>query len=180
MKKLLSTILCASLMSINLACCANEAPLVKVNMTNVPLKSPLQDKYSAYRIDYINEGQNPIRVNDVKCYNRIAVADAYSSYKISKKTIVCTILALPTLGISTLFAAPDILKQQGGVLTAQNEARRFNGMDYAGTEGLKTSNEILGQGQSLQFNILVPLSETPEMAGSFEDVTTHKYIRVEK
>lgn len=181
MKKLFTTVLLTGLMSINLASFATETSPVRQTFANVPLKSPLQNKYSAYRIDYINEGQNPIRVNDIKCYNRIAVADSYSSYTISKKTKVCAVLALPTLGLSNLVAMPDMMKQSGGLLEAQNEARRFNAMDLttADSLNLKTSNEILGQGQSIQFNILVPLNEKPEMVGTFEDTVAHKYIRVE-
>lgn len=181
MKKILATSLCLGLLSINLAGFATETSQIKVNFTNVPLKSPLQNKYSAYRVNYINEGQNPVRVNDVKCYNRIATADAYSDYKMTKKTKVCTLLAIPTLGLSNIVAMPDIMKQSGGLLEAQNEAKRFNAMDLTATDStsIKTSNEILGSGQSIQFNILVPLNETPEMAGNFEDTATHKYIRVE-
>ena len=181
MKKVFTAILCAGLMSINLASFATETSQVKVNCTNVPLKSPLQDKYSAYRIDYINEGQNIIRVNDVKCYNRVAVADYFSSYTISKKTKICALLALPTLGLSNLIAAPDMMKQSGGLMASQNEARRFNAMELTATDctNLKTSNEILGQGQSIQFNVLVPLNEKPEVVGTFESLNNHQYIRVE-
>lgn len=183
MKKLLTTGLCLSLLSVNLICFASETNQVKVNFTNVPLKSPLQNKYSAYRINYINEGQNPVMVNDVKCYNRVVYANVFNEYKTSKKTIICAILALPTLGLSNLFAAPDIMKQNTGVLEAENEAKRFNAFDLANTNNdsgnMKTNNETLLSGQSIQFNVLVPLNETPDMTGSFEDTTTHKYIRVQ-
>lgn len=182
MKKTLSVVLCLGLLSINLASYATEISPVKINCTNVPLKTTLNVKYSAYRIDYINEGQNPVRVNDVKCYNRVPIADYFSGeYKMTKKTKICYLLALPTLGLSSLVAMPDIMKNSTGALASQNEARRFNAFDLTANEStnLKTSNEILGQGQSLQFNVLVPLNEKPEIVGTFEDTVAHKYIRVE-
>lgn len=180
MKKQFTTILLAGLMSINLASFAAEQT-VKMNITNVPLTTALNVKYSAYRIDYINEGQNPVRVNDVKCYNRVPIADYSAGYTVTKKTKVCMLLALPTLGLSNLVAMPDMMKSSTGLLASQNEARRFNAFDMSATEStnLKTSNEILGQGQSMQFNVLVPLNEKPEAIGQFQDITTNKYIRVE-
>jgi hypothetical protein len=179
MKKILSAVLLTSLMSVNLASFAANAEPIKVNVTNVALKSSLQDKYSAYRIDYINEGQNPVRVNDVKCYNRVSVADVSTNYKLKKSTMAGILLAPLTLGVSALAVMPSVQKENSKSLSTINECKRFNGMDYAGTEGLKTNNEILGAGQSIQFNVLVPLNETPEAVATLEDITTHKYIRVE-
>jgi len=181
MKKLLSTMLCMGLLSINLTGLATETAQVKIDCTNVPLKSALQSKYSAYRVDYINEGQNPVRVNDVKCYNRVAVADVYSSYKIKTPSVGEFFLGLVTLGLTTIPSNIASIKESGKILDAQNEARRFNAFDLTATESinLKTSNEILGQGQNAQFNILVPLNETPEVVGTFEELVSHKYIRVQ-
>ena len=155
MKKMFTAIVCASLLSINLTCFAAEQP-VRMNCTNVPLGTTLQSKYSAYRIDYINDGQNPVRINDVKCYNRIASADYFSGRPMmTKKTKVCMLLAIPTLGLSNLVAMPDVLNNNTGILAAQNEARRFKALDLAALDSttLKTSNEILGRGQSIQFNV---------------------------
>ena len=182
MKKPLSALLCLGLLSINLTGFASETAQVKMNCTNVPLQTTLNVKYSAYRIDYVNEGQNPVRVNDVKCYNRVPIAEYFSEgYKLTKKTKICMLLALPTLGISNFFAMPDIMKNNTGALASQNEARRFNAFDLTATDStnLKTSNEILGQGQSMQFNVLVPLDAKPEIVGTFQDVVNNKYIRVE-
>ena len=93
MKKSLSTLLCLGLLSSNLACFAGETAQVKMNCTNVPLQTTLSVNYSAYRIDYINEGQNPVRVNDVRCYNRIPMADYFTGgYKLTKKTKICLTL----------------------------------------------------------------------------------------
>lgn len=173
MKKLLSTMLCVGLLSINLACLAETANQVKLTCTNIPLKSTLQNKYSAYRIEYFNEGQTPIMVNNVKCYNRVAIADAYGgSY--GKSPFRTLLLSFVTLGLSTI---PTNM----AVLDAQNEARRYNALDYTGASGsnVSTVNEVLPQGQSVQFNLLVPLNETPEVVGTFEELVSHKYIRVQ-
>lgn len=182
MKKLFSVILCVSLASFNFMCFAAETPPIKVSITSIPLQSALDKKYSAYRVDYINEGQNAVRINSAKCYNRVAYADTYGLVKrVNKTTKLCTLLFIPTLGLSSFVMMGNIMKGNEVILTAQSEARRFNALDLTSPDSscLKTSNEILGQGQDIQFNVLVPLNETPEMVGNFEDTVSHKYIRVE-
>lgn len=177
MKKLLSTILLASLMPINLASFAAETAQVKINCTNVPLKSALQSKYSAYRVDYINEGQNPVRVNDVKFYNNITAVSPYEGVQPPKHMALKALLFLPTLGVTGAMLTKDLYKRGDEATLNMNEAKRFNA--FYTQDGLQTHNEILGQGQSIQFNVLVPLNEKPELVGTFEDTATHKFIRVE-
>lgn len=182
MKKLFTTVLCLGLMSVNLASFADEASAVKLNCTNVELKSSLKNKYAAYRIECFNTGKNPVRVSDVKCYNKVAMADYYSDFRITKKTMVCSLLALPTLGLSNFIGAPDALRTSGNLMQAQNEAKRFNALDVTGTNSgnnLPTSNEVLVQGQSVEFNVLVPLNESPDVSANLEDTVSHQYIRVQ-
>lgn len=184
MKKLFSTILCVSLMSINSMCLASDTAKVKLNLTNVPLQSALQNKYSAYRIEYFNEGQNPVRVNDVKCYNKIAIVDmSDATVKLKKHDIMMFALSPLTLGITGMVAGTKATKQSFQLCPAMDEAKRFNAMDYTnlGADGsrLQTQNEILSQGQSIQFNVLVPINDKPQVVGAFEDTVTHQYIRVE-
>lgn len=184
MRKIVLSLLCASILSTNLITFASEQSPIRLSINNVPLKSPLQSKYSAYRIDYINESMNPVRVNDVRCYNRVAMADmSDASVKLNKHDVMMFALSPLTLGITGLIAGSKATKQSYQIYPAMNEAKQFNAMDYTGLDtgnALRTSNEILAQGQSLQFNILVPINETPNIIGNFEDTNTHKYIRIEK
>lgn len=146
-------------------------------MTSVPLKSALQGKYSAYRIDYINEGQNPVRVNDVKFYNNITSVNVHEGVEMPKHILAKTLFFLPTMGATGVMLANDFKKGTDVANLNLNEAKKFNAC-YA-QDGLQAHNEILPQGQSIQFNVLVPLNEKPETVGNFEDVTTHQYIRVQ-
>lgn len=187
MKKILFAILFVGLLVFNYPSVATEANSVKLNLINVPLKSPLQNNYSAYRVEFVNNGQNPVRVNDVNFYNRVIMADVFGSYKLKKSTVACTLLSLPTLGLSNLFAFPDVMKNNTDILSAQNEARRFNAyeimpynpMNPTTNTPLTAKNEILTQGQSVQYNILVPLNENPQVAGTFFDTVSNQYVRVQ-
>lgn len=185
MKKLFTTVLCTSLMSINLASFATETSQVKIYLNNVPLKTSLQTKYSAYQVEYLNEGQNPVRVNNISCCNKISIADTSGAmYSPKKKDSVMFALSPLTLGITGLVAGSKGMGQSMQIMPTIDEAKRFNAYDISGvgnndSSSLKTNNEILSQGQSLHYSVLVPINDKPQMAGSFEDTVTHKYIRVE-
>ena len=103
MKKVLATFLVASLMSINLTCLAETVKPVSVTTAPSELNSKLLNKqYSAYSISYINKGQNPLLVNNIKGENLIGdmnkINEACSYSKFFK-----TMMALGpfTLGITT-------------------------------------------------------------------------------
>lgn len=181
MKQLFAIILCTTLLSVNLAGFAAETQQtqpVKVILTKVPLRSVLQDKYAAYKIEYVNEGQNIVRVNDVACYNQITQADTLGAYKFTKSDKVALALSIPTLGFSCLKVLTDHSSKS---LEARNEAKKFSADAYpiVANEGIKSRNEVLGTGQSIRFNVLVDLDEKPETAADFEDLVTHKYLRVQ-
>jgi len=150
MKKIFPTMLCIGLISVNLACFANEAAQIKMNAVKIPLKNSLASKYNSYKITYSNEGKNPVKINSVKYTNNGKLTDITSATSRVKKA---TIIFYPNEAVNE----KDLVKNISSV---------------------KIDAEILAPSQSIDFEILVPLNEQPRFIGTFENTVTHKQINV--
>lgn len=181
MKKLISTILCVGLLSINLAGFAAETSPVKLNIVNTPLQSVLQNKYAAYRIDFINEGVNPLRVVSTACYNRVVKPDITGdTMKLTKNDKILLMLSPLTLGITGMVYGWKTLGKTNNYSSALLEAHTLDTYINIGTAAKDIGRyEIIGSGGITQLNVLVPVNEKPQVTGNFEDIITHQYIKVE-
>lgn len=178
MKKLLSLILVLNFTFCS--CLAVQTDAVQMDIVGVPLKSNLKTKYSAYKIEFTNTRQNSVRISEINCYNKINIADPSTMEKYNtKKTAICSALAIPTLGISLLFLIPDQVKMTNNMYSAMNEQSRYTPVNAAvynlqnGTL-LNTDKKVLEPGQSVRYDILVPLDEKPDINASFQDLKTNK------
>ena len=186
MKKLLSTAICFSLLSINLASFAAESKMqpqaqpVKLNLVSVPLQSTLQNKYAAYRIDYINEGQNPLRIVSTVCYNKITKPDTTGdALKYSKSDKKLLMLSPFTFGITGMMYSWKKLGNMSDMGPAMMEAQSFDAYGTPVATKDLGRYEIMGSGGVTQLKVLVPINEQPQVTGTFEDIVTHQYVKVQ-
>lgn len=112
-----------------------------------------------------------MKISEIKCYNKINIADPSTMEKYNtKKTAICSALALPTLGISLLFLIPDQVKMTNNMYSAMNEQSRYTPINATVNNLqngalLNTTNNVLEPGQSVRYDILVPLNEQPDKIG---------------
>ena len=106
MKKILSTILCASLMSINLASFAETTKSVIVKTEPATLESKMLNKqYSAYSVTYVNKGQTPLLINNIRNENLVGdLNKIHDACRFSKTYYVLTGLGFVTFGIGTIIS----------------------------------------------------------------------------
>lgn len=173
MKKLLSTVLCASLLSINLASFANETKQVSIETEPASLNSKiLKKQYSAYKITYTNKRQNPLLINNIHGDNLVGDLDKINaSAKYSKGDYVMQALGIPTLGITTVI---NMFVKLNNIQKSGEEA-----VKYANTQLIRAKNEVVMPQQAVTYFVLVPLNQTPNMTAIFEDTKTHEYIGVD-
>lgn len=153
---------------------------VKYEARQLQLQSQLKNRYSAFEISFTNQGNDAIRVDHIKCYNKINVVDTSTDTKLKKSTKWALGLCPFTLGLSCLAAMPDINKQNQQVSLILDEQKRFAPVaDYfSNNDGLATNNETLLPGEKVRYNLLVPLNEKPQISASFQNLKTYKFINV--
>jgi len=184
MKKFIVSLLLFSLFG-GICFAAQEMP-VRIDVANVPLKSSLKTKYSAYKVEFTNVSESNLKINEIKCYNKINIADpsVMENYNI-KKTAICSALALPTLGLSLLFLVPDQVKTTSNTYSALNEQSKYIPINQAvynlqNGNTLNVANAILIPGQCARYDLLVPLNEQPQLSASFQNMKTYGFINLEK
>lgn len=176
MKKLLSTMLCIGLLSINLTCLAETEKPVSVNTAPSPLESKLLNKqYSAYCVTYANNGKTPLLINNIRNENLIGDMNKINeACRYSKLYNTLAILGVFTFGLTMVIATPVMYRDLSNMKKASNEA-----VKYANTTQIRAKNEVLMPQQEVKFFVLVPLNQTPIMTAVFEDTKTHDYITVD-
>ena len=176
MKKLLSTILCVVLLSINLTCLAETVKPVSVSTAPSPLESKLLNKqYSAYCVTYVNNGQTPLLINNIRNENLIGdVNKMHDAFRYSKLYYTLAGLGLVTFGLTMIVATPIAMRDLSNMKKAGNEAAK-----YANVTQIRSKNEVLMPQQEIKFYVLVPLNQTPIMTAVFENTKTHEYISVD-
>ncbi len=190
MKKLFSAILCASLISFNLICFAAETSMVKVNTTNVPLKSKLlKKKYSAYEISLQNVSSDALKVNNISVLNAVNDGEKLNnSYRfISPLSATLTaiemgsIAAVPfTFGLSLLVALPCMGANTIVTFVDLNNTKKSTAeaVKYNTNKLVTYKEQVIMPDQNVNFGIAVPLGQTPNMEITLENIRTHEYINV--
>lgn len=178
MKKIFAAILCFSLLFVNSVCFA-EQNSVKLLIDNVPLQSVLKDSYTAYRVTFTNTTKNPMRIEDLKFFNKINSAHFGNEYvKMSKGDKACLALAPLTLGITFLFVAPHLMNNSEQFTNSLNEAKRFDAA-YGGTNIDKQANgKLIFPNQSISFEFLTNINEQPYIEGLFHDIVTNQFVTI--
>lgn len=178
MKKTISTFLIFVFLSI--PCFAIQEDAVWVDVKNIPLQSKLKDKYSAYHIAFYNKSGHVLKISSVQVFNKINTADTAQVCKYKKSTIPLIALGLVTLGITSLVAMEDVNKNASNVTQAINEAQMYTSTSENSGIDIKINTLFINSGESTRFSILVPLNETPQISASFQDMTTYKFINIQK
>lgn len=153
---------------------------VKYEAKQLQLQSQLKNRYNAYEVSFTNQGNDAIRVDHIKCYNKINVVDTSTDTKLKKSTKWALGLCPFTLGLSCLAAMPDINKQNQQVNLILDEQKRFAPVaDYfSNNDGLATNHETLLPGEKVRYNLLVPINEKPQVSATFQNLKTYKFINV--
>lgn len=178
LKKLLSIFLIFVLTTI--PCFAIQEDAVWVDVKNIPLQSQLKEKYSAYYIAFYNKSGHVLKISTIQVFNKINIADTTQVCKYKKSTIPLIALGLVTFGLTSLIAMDDVSKNASNVTQAINEAQMYTPLNENTGIDLKTSMLYINNGESARFSILVPLNETPQISASFQDMTTYKFINIQK
>ncbi len=107
MKKRLATILCASLISINLPVFATQK-MVTSTVNKIPIQNKrLAETYSAYEIIYKDSSEYPMQINNITSLN--VATDKMKAETInhfSKTYHTLTALSFVTLGIAGIINIP--------------------------------------------------------------------------
>lgn len=170
--------------------CMNINP-ISVNSKN------LRNKYSAFSIQFYNNGNIPLRINNITVSNIINDAEKmnnvvnYSkSFKKSNAFFLASIanslvsmfmpLSTVAFGVTSLVGVP---LSAGQVLSGQNEVNNvketgFEVANFSNNKLETIKNEIIIPQQYIMVNVLVPKNQTPKVYGVFENINTHGYITV--
>jgi hypothetical protein len=148
---------------------------VQYNAKQLQLKSQLQNQYSAYEISFTNISNDPIKADAIQCLNKINVPDISQSMKLKKGTKWAMALCPFTLGISCIGAMPEISERNKQTSYLLDEQKRYT--SYYG-ESLPVSKAEIQPGETIRYNLLVPLNEQPEITATFQNIKTNKYFNV--
>lgn len=176
--------------------------VICMNISLLSLNSKnLKNKYSAYSVQFYNNGNTPLRINNITVSNIINdaekmnnVVDYSKSFKKSNafflagtaNCLVSTVmlfvmpLSIITSGVNSLI---DIPLTAGQVFAGQDEINkvketRFEVDNYSNNKLETIKNEIIIPYQYIMINVLVPKNQTPQIYGVFENINTHEYITV--
>lgn len=178
MKKLLATILCAGLLSINLACYADVEQSIDVSVNKIPLKSKLYNEYSAYQYIIRNGGDDDLNLVNAHI-NSVDSGLAYQTiaddnHPLQKLWLVCGTVGFFTLGVGWAV---------GLVLTPFVAVGSSFSNKKVRKESLAYSNFIttgyIKKGDCLNIKVLVPFGMRPQVKLTFKD-KTNKIITITK
>lgn len=177
MKKMLLTILCLGLMFNNLALC-EEQNAIKISITNIALQSPIKNSYTAFRVTFINTTKNPIRIEDLKFFNKIDDAKfGDDALKLSKGETIGLVLSPLTLGVSAYPALLHSMNNSNKITTSINEMKRYHAYYTTNTDTPKSGTLIFPY-QSMSFEFLTNINEQPYFEGLFHDIITNQFITI--
>ncbi len=172
MKKIFSILLL--LLLNNFSVFAAEA--IKIETTSIPIETEmLKSHYSAYSVQFMNEGKNPVKIsnidikNIVNNANQVLISDATGEIRKNNKYIY---LSLITLGVAGFVGN----SKNNKILTKQKAALSEAALYSTQTTIDSTKSEIIMPNKKKIFKILVPLNETPKIESLFQDIKTTEYI----
>lgn len=172
MKKILAILL---LLFVN-NCSIFAAETVKIETTNIPIETKmLKNHYSAYSVEFINAGKNPVKISNIDIKNiinnanQVLVSDATSEIRKNNKYIYLSFITLGVAGFVGNSKNNKILTKQKAALS---EAALFNTQTTIDS----AKSEIIMPNKNKTFKILVPTNETPKIESLFQDIKTAEYI----
>ena len=149
---------------------------IKIETTSIPIETEmLKSHYSAYSVQFMNEGKNPVKIsnidikNIVNNANQVLISDATSEIRKNNKYIY---LSLITLGVAGFVGN----SKNNKILIKQKAALSEAALYSTQTTIDSTKSEIIMPNKKKTFKILVPLNETPKIESLFQDIKTTEYI----
>lgn len=136
----------------------------------------LKQKYSPYELLLKNNGENPIKINNIYCTNAVNDAEKLqNSYTpTSKKFRTLNMLGPFTLGITSLIAIPVMNKDLEKVRSSSAEATK-----YSTAKLFSMKDVVIFPNQQISLLVAVPLNQKPIVNVVFQDTITNKYINAE-
>lgn len=152
------------------------AETIKIETTSIPIETEmLKSHYSAYSVQFMNKGKNPVKIsnidikNIVNNANQVLISDATGEIRKNNKYIY---LSLITLGVAGFVGN----SKNNKILTKQKAALSEAALYSTQTTIDSTKSEIIMPNKKKTFKILVPLNETPKIESLFQDIKTTEYI----
>lgn len=156
------------------------AETIKIETTIIPIETEmLKNHYSAYSVQFMNEGKNPVKIsnidikNIVNNANQVLISDATSEIRKNNKYIYLSLITLGVAGFVGNSRNNKILTKQKAALS---EAALYNTQTTIDS----TKSEIIMPNKKKTFKILVPLNETPKIESLFQDIKTAEYKQISK
>ena len=150
---------------------------VQQTVNEVQLKGEfLKSKYSAFEIQFLNTGKNPVKIVNIECSNAANMVEGFMgsfSYNSDKKDRKLLYLSPFTFGITGLVyynKTTERLEQQKADMA---EASKFNTQ----INTLASTMQVLVPEMHKSFKVLVPKGSTPDIQAVFQDTKTNEYIK---
>lgn len=175
MKKVLSTILCASLMSINLPVWATQK-MVTSTVNKIPIQNKrLAETYSAYEIIYKDSSEYPMQINNITSLN--VATDKMKAETInhfSKTYHTLTALSFVTLGIAGIINIPFMYRDLNDIKQGASEAS-----NYSENQLGNLKNAVIMPNSDIRLKVMVPINEQPKVNAVFQNLNTKEFVNIE-
>ena len=150
---------------------------VQQTVNEVQLKGEfLKSKYSAFEIQFLNTGKNPVKITNIEIPNAVSnvesMMSAYS-FNANKKDRKLLYLSPLTFGITGIVYTNKVSETLDKQKEEATEAMKYN----APLATIATTGQVLVNGMTKNIYILVPKDEKPNISAVFQDTKTNEYIK---